>query len=65
MPADVSASLPQLDLAEGTVVTVTFDDANAVITSLNVHGWQDNPDVGEPAAPDGTLILLPAAEAPA
>lgn len=43
MPADVAASLPQLDLSEGTVVTVTLDDPAAVITSLTMHGWQDAP----------------------
>lgn len=54
MPADVSTSLPQLDLAEGTVVTVTADDPGAVIGQLVVHGWQELP--GAPA--DEPLPLL-------
>jgi hypothetical protein len=43
MPADVSTPLPQLDLAEGTVVTVTLDDPAAIVTSLTLHGWQEVP----------------------
>lgn len=39
MATDVSASLPELDLAPGTTITVTLDDASAVITQLNVYGY--------------------------
>jgi FtsP/CotA-like multicopper oxidase with cupredoxin domain len=42
--ADVSAPLPQLDLQPGSTVTVTLDDPGAVITSLVIHGWQEEPD---------------------
>lgn len=43
MPIDVSASLPQLDVNEGTTITVTLDDPAAVIQSLTLHGWQELP----------------------
>lgn len=43
MPADVSAPLPQLDLNEGTVITVTLSDPNALVTQLTLHGWQELP----------------------
>lgn len=48
--ADVSAPLPQLDLQPGSTVTVTVDAAGAVITSLVIHGWQEEPEA--PQAPD-------------
>jgi hypothetical protein len=44
--ADVSTSLPQLDLAPFAIVTVTLDDPAAVITTLRVHGWQAIPTPG-------------------
>lgn len=43
MATDVSTSLPQLDLPPNSTVTVTLSDASAVITQLNVHGWQEEP----------------------
>ena len=39
MATDVSAPFPQLDLAPGTRITVTLDDAAANITQLNVYGY--------------------------
>jgi hypothetical protein len=42
---DVAAPLPQIDLLHGSVITVTLDAVGAKITALNVHGWQDDPDV--------------------
>lgn len=48
MPADVSTGLPELDLAPYAIVTVTLDDPNAVILSMNVHGWQVTPQLGNP-----------------
>lgn len=53
MPIDVSTPLPQLDLAEGTTITVTLDDPSAIITSLAIHGWQ-----AEPSAPLQTPDIL-------
>lgn len=44
MATDVSTSLPQLDLAPLTTITVTIDDANAVITRLNVYGYTPERD---------------------
>ncbi len=49
MPTDVSAPLPQADLRDLTIVTVTLDDPAAVITRLVIHGWQQLP------SPDLTL----------
>lgn len=40
MAVDVATPLPQLDLDQGTIITVTLDDPAAVITSLTLHGWQ-------------------------
>lgn len=63
MPTDVSAPLPQLDLQPGVTVTVTLDDASAVITSLVVHGWQELPST-VPDAPVPLLTLEPAPGGP-
>jgi hypothetical protein len=57
MPTDVSTPLPQLDLSEGTTVTVTLDDPNGVITSLTLHGWQEMP--GEPPPEGEGPLWLP------
>jgi hypothetical protein len=58
MPTDVATPLPQLDLAEGTVVTVTLDDPAAIVTSLTLHGWQEVP--GTPlTSPDIVLAITP------
>lgn len=46
---DVSAPLPQLDLAPLTTITVTFDDPATVITRLNVYGY--TPDRGQDVEP--------------
>ena len=35
---DVAASLPDVELAPGATITVTFDDAATKITQLNVYG---------------------------
>ena len=35
---DVAAALPDVDLAPGATITVSFDDASAKITQLNVYG---------------------------
>jgi hypothetical protein len=43
MPTDVAAPLPQADLRDLTIVTVTLDDPAAIITQLVVHGWQELP----------------------
>lgn len=56
MPADVRTALAQLDLTEGTVVTVTLDDPSAAILSLTVHGWQEVPG-RDPAHPLPLLTL--------
>lgn len=61
MPADVSAPLPQLDLDSGTIVTVTFDDPNAVIVALNVHGFQDNTSGPETITVQPLWLPVPAA----
>jgi hypothetical protein len=39
MATDVSASLPDLILPPGATITVTLDDASAIITKLNVFGF--------------------------
>lgn len=43
MPTNPATTLPQLDLNEGTIITVTLDDAAAVVQSLTLHGWQELP----------------------
>lgn len=35
---DVATSLPDVELAPGATITVSFDDANTKITQLNVYG---------------------------
>lgn len=42
MAVGVSTALPQLDLKETSVLTVTLDDPAATITRLVVHGWQES-----------------------
>lgn len=37
MALDVSAPLPDVNLQPGHTITVTVDDASAVITGLNVY----------------------------
>lgn len=39
MATDVSASLPELILPPGATITVTLDDAAAIVTKLNVFGF--------------------------
>ncbi len=39
MATDIDGPLPELDLAAGTTITVTLDDASAKITKLNVYGY--------------------------
>lgn len=47
MATDVAASLPDLLLPPGATITVTMDDAAAVITKLNVFG------------PSGVITITP------
>lgn len=54
MPTDVSTPLPQLDLRDSTVLTVTLDDPGAVITSLVLHAFQTLPGT----VPDNPVPLL-------
>lgn len=56
MPTDVSAPLPQLDLRDSTIVTVTLSDPAAIITGLAYHAYQTLPGV-VPAAPVPRLAL--------
>ena len=42
MAADVSTGLPQLDLRDGSILTVDSGDAAVPITKLVVHGWQES-----------------------
>ena len=51
MPADVSAPLPELDLAPLSVLTVDTGNAGRTITSLVIHGYQIA-DVSDEPAPD-------------
>lgn len=46
MATDVSTSLPDLDLAPGSTLTVTTGNASAIVTQLNVYGI--SPVTGEP-----------------
>lgn len=55
MPVDVSASLPELDLAAGATITVTVDDPAAIITVLVAHGAQVLQEAGAPI-PAPTLV---------
>lgn len=55
MPVDVSASLPELDLAAGATVTVTVDDPAAIVTILVAHGAQVLQEAGA-AIPAPTLV---------
>lgn len=45
MATDVSAPLPDVSLQPKHTVTVTFDDAGAIITGMNVYAV--NVDTGE------------------
>lgn len=58
MATNVSASLPQLDLNEGTTVTVTLDDPAAIVTSLTLHGWQELPQ--DTVSPPPVLLAVEA-----
>lgn len=54
MPTDVATSLPQLDLRDSAVLTVTLSDPAAVITSLVLHAFQTLPST----VPDNPVPLL-------
>lgn len=51
MAVDVATALPQLDLDANAILTVTLDDAGALITQLIVHGWQDTGTPSQPPSP--------------
>lgn len=59
---DVATSLPQLDLAALTTITVTLDDASAKITKLNVYGY--TPDRGDDVKPQPFVPLFSYGPAP-
>lgn len=40
MARDVASPLPDLDLAEGSTITIMLDAPGAVVTSLVIHGYQ-------------------------
>jgi hypothetical protein len=63
MPTDVSSPLPQLDLREFSIVSVTLDDPGAVITQLVAHGWQQLPPGAVQDLP-AILTLQPIEEPP-
>lgn len=56
MPADVASGLPAVDLAPGSIVTVTVDDPGATVVEVRVHGWQELPP-GEQVPPEPLLTL--------
>lgn len=56
MPENVSAPMPALDLVDGTIVTVTLDDASAVISQLIVHVYQELPSL--PSGPLPPVLAL-------
>lgn len=64
MPVDVSASMPQLDLRDGTVITVTLDDPAATITALVVHGWQTLPLIEPPESAAPLPVFVPVGDEP-
>jgi hypothetical protein len=57
MPTDVATALPQLHLRENSILTVTLDDPNALITRLVIHGWQSV--AGTTTELDTFPLLLP------
>ena len=57
MATDVATQLPDVDLEPGSVLTVTIDDPAAVITSISVHGFQDD-QAGQPAADFPPPVVL-------
>lgn len=57
MAADVATALPQLDLKETSVLTVTLDDPGATITRLVIHGWQTTGATSSPPSPVGGAYL--------
>jgi hypothetical protein len=60
MPTDTSAPLPEMDMPEGTTITVTCNDPAAVITQLVVHGNQEaGPNIEDFALQD--VYVLPVA----
>lgn len=63
MPVDVSSPMPQLDLREFAIVSVTVDDPGATITSIVVHGWQQLPPGAVEQLPS-ILTLQPIDEPP-
>lgn len=60
MPTVVSSSLPELDLRDGSVVTVDVGGGGAVITGLIVHGWQEIPTDAKPKEQEPLWLPLPA-----
>ena len=50
MANDVSAPLPEVELAPNSVLVITLSDAAAKITAVSVHGFQDATDT-TPAGP--------------
>lgn len=46
MATDVSAPFPAVELPPNSTLTVTLSDAGAKVTAMNVHGWQEESDVG-------------------
>lgn len=61
MATDVAVGFPQVELQPLSTITVTVDDPSAVITSLNVHGWQEPAeDTPAPTVANPTGAYLPA-----
>ena len=56
---DVAASLPELDLAPKTVITVTLSDAGAKITGMVVHGTQTVTDTQQLQTLPPLLVYAP------
>lgn len=50
--AKIKTAMPQLDLRDGSVITVDVGSAGAVLTSVVIHGFQTidggNPPPAEP-----------------
>jgi hypothetical protein len=59
MTTDVSAPLPDLDLADQSILTIDTGDAAAVITSIAIHVRQDTPEEDIDKLED--VLLLPRA----
>lgn len=62
MAVDVATTMPQLDLRDQSIVTITLDDPGAVVTSFVLHFWQQLPP--DPLTAAAPLLAVDLSEPP-